>query len=154
MILASRTLAAALLAAAPVCLAGSASAAPLSAPLGLQNDAATQTLPVETVQWRGHWGGHGWGGRGWWGPGFAAGAIVGGAVAAATQPWGYDSGYYGYDYAPGYSSYGYDPGYTEYSYSPGYGGGGSIAYCEQRYRSYDPASGTYLGYDGFRHPCP
>lgn len=28
------------------------------------------------------------------------------------------------------------------------------AYCAQRYRSYDPASGTYLGYDGIRHPCP
>jgi hypothetical protein len=28
------------------------------------------------------------------------------------------------------------------------------AYCEQKYRSYDPASGTYLGYDGQRHPCP
>ena len=27
------------------------------------------------------------------------------------------------------------------------------AYCEQRFRSYDPASGTYLGYDGLRHPC-
>jgi hypothetical protein len=31
---------------------------------------------------------------------------------------------------------------------------GSVAYCAQRYRSYDPASGTYLGYDGQRHPCP
>ena len=30
----------------------------------------------------------------------------------------------------------------------------AIAYCAQRYRSYDPASGTYLGYDGNRHPCP
>lgn len=28
------------------------------------------------------------------------------------------------------------------------------AYCAQRYRSYDPASGTYLGHDGQRHPCP
>jgi hypothetical protein len=28
------------------------------------------------------------------------------------------------------------------------------AYCSQRFRSYDPASGTYLGYDGQRHPCP
>jgi hypothetical protein len=27
-------------------------------------------------------------------------------------------------------------------------------YCAQRYRSYDPASGTYMGYDGLRHPCP
>jgi hypothetical protein len=24
----------------------------------------------------------------------------------------------------------------------------------QTYQSYDPASGTYLGYDGLRHPCP
>jgi hypothetical protein len=24
----------------------------------------------------------------------------------------------------------------------------------QRYRSYDPRSGTYMGYDGQRHPCP
>ena len=28
------------------------------------------------------------------------------------------------------------------------------AYCEQRFRSYDPASGTYLGHDRPRHPCP
>ncbi|WP_162136760.1 BA14K family protein, partial [Bradyrhizobium elkanii] len=28
------------------------------------------------------------------------------------------------------------------------------SYCAQRYKSYDPASGTYLGYDGRRHPCP
>ncbi len=31
--------------------------------------------------------------------------------------------------------------------------GGNAAYCAQRYKSYDPASGTYLGYDGLRHPC-
>jgi len=30
----------------------------------------------------------------------------------------------------------------------------AAAYCAQRYRSYDPASGTFLGYDGARHPCP
>jgi hypothetical protein len=28
-----------------------------------------------------------------------------------------------------------------------------IASCRQRYRSFDPASGTYLGYDGYRHDC-
>jgi len=28
------------------------------------------------------------------------------------------------------------------------------AYCQQRYRSYDPQTGTYLGSDGNRHPCP
>jgi hypothetical protein len=25
--------------------------------------------------------------------------------------------------------------------------------CKQRFRSYDPRSGTYLGFDGLRHPC-
>jgi hypothetical protein len=29
-----------------------------------------------------------------------------------------------------------------------------VAYCMQTYRSYDPQSGTYLGYDGLRYPCP
>jgi hypothetical protein len=30
----------------------------------------------------------------------------------------------------------------------------SVNYCLSRFRSYDPASGTYLGNDGYRHPCP
>jgi hypothetical protein len=30
----------------------------------------------------------------------------------------------------------------------------AIAYCLRRFRSYDPYSRTYLGYDGYRHPCP
>ena len=30
----------------------------------------------------------------------------------------------------------------------------AVAYCTRRFRSYDPVSQTYLGYDGFRHPCP
>ncbi len=54
--------------------------------------------------------------------------------------------YYAYDgpyYGPYYGSY----------YGPGYGGN-AVAYCMQRFRSYDPGSGTYLGYDGYRHPCP
>ena len=29
-----------------------------------------------------------------------------------------------------------------------------VAYCARRFKSYDPGSGTYLGYDGLRHPCP
>jgi BA14K-like protein len=69
------------------------------------------------------------------GVGVAAGAVVGGAVAASQY------GYGGYGY-----NYGQDYGYTS--------GGQDAAYCAQRYRSYDPASGTYLGNDGRRHPCP
>ena len=30
----------------------------------------------------------------------------------------------------------------------------AVEYCMHRFRSYDPDSGTYMGYDGFRHPCP
>ncbi|MGE0563119.1 MAG: BA14K family protein [Pseudolabrys sp.] len=30
----------------------------------------------------------------------------------------------------------------------------AVEYCSRRFRSYDPYSGTYLGYDGRRHPCP
>jgi len=30
----------------------------------------------------------------------------------------------------------------------------SVNYCAQRFRSYDPGSGTYLGTDGRRHSCP
>ena len=46
-----------------------------------------------------------------------------------------------------------------YYYGPpaGYYGGppdDAVAYCMQRFKSYDPGSGTYLGYDGYRHPCP
>lgn len=30
----------------------------------------------------------------------------------------------------------------------------AIAACEARFRSFDPSSGTYLGFDGVRHSCP
>ena len=114
-------------------LAAPANAAPITAPASLQNAAMSS---VESVQWR-----RGWRGRAW-GPGIAAGLIVGGAIAA-SQPWG------GYGYAaPGYA---YTPGP---GYATGYGEGNDVAYCQQRFRSYDPSTGTYLGYDGLRHPCP
>jgi hypothetical protein len=72
---------------------------------------------------------------------------VGALAAAATWP------YYGYG---GYPYYGYDDtAYYPYGYGVSYAAAGNgSAYCAQRFRSYDPASGTYLGYDGLRHPCP
>jgi len=84
------------------------------------------------------------------GVGFVAGLGLG-------YGYGYDPYYYGGDYA-------YDDGYYDDSYAayPGYvapGPGYEVSsaadptYCAQRYRSYDPASGTYLGFDGLRHPC-
>jgi hypothetical protein len=103
----------------------------------------------------------------------ATGALIGGAIA--TQNQGYypvqtypaysDQGYYPVQTYPAYSDQGYyhvqtypaysDPGYVYSDAAPTvYNNGGSVAYCEQSYRSYNPASGSYLGYDGFRHPCP
>jgi len=92
------------------------------------------------------WGWHRWGG-GWGWPGAVAAGVIGGAVAAATSPlWA--PGYY--DYEPGYA---YGPGYAV-APAPVIGGENSVAYCESRFRSYNPATGTYLGYDGQYHPCP
>jgi hypothetical protein len=97
----------------------------------------------------GHWHGgyrHSYGGVGVGVGALATGALIGGAIASQNQ--GY---YYGDQNYPGYS----DPGYVYSNAGPvAYNNGGTVAYCEQTYRSYDPASGTYLGYDGFRHPCP
>jgi hypothetical protein len=65
--------------------------------------------------------------------GLAAGALIGGAIASAQQP-----------------VYAAPP--PPYAVAQG-GDADWIAYCSQRYRSFDPASGTYLGYDGQRHMC-
>ena len=67
--------------------------------------------------------------------GLAAGAVIGGAIASQAAP------AYGYDYQDAYA-----PAPEQV--------GDSGSYCAQRYKSYDPGSGTYLGYDGMRHPCP
>jgi hypothetical protein len=87
--------------------------------------------------------------RGGFIPGAIAGAVVGGAIA--SQSYGYygGSGYY----APGYYDDQYDDG-PAVAAVPAPVGGDDDAYCMQTYRSYDPASGTYVGYDGLRHPCP
>src|SRR5215469_17308054 len=111
---------------------------------------------VETVRW------------GWGAPAaaFVAGGLIGGALAA---PYYYGYGpYYGgpYAYSPGpyYGGpYAYSPGpYYPGPYTaappapaaPAYSSEDSEDYCAQRFRSYDPSTGTYLGYDGQRHPCP
>jgi len=138
---------AAAVAAGVLAVSNGASAAPFADPLAIKNAAPAG---VEAVRWGGRGfggGGRGWGGRGWGGGGFGwgvgagllGGAIIGGALAAPY--------YYG---APYYPPTVYDPGYYP---APAYGGG-DVAYCARRYRSYDPASGTFLGNDGLRHSCP
>jgi BA14K-like protein len=143
-----RTLATtAVVAASIVSFAGAASALPGAGGLALKNAVPSN---IESVRW---------GGRGF-GPGaFVAGAILGGALLAprfyGPRPYYYGPGPY---YAPGAYApgpYYADPGYEDpgpYSADPN--GGDPVAYCLQRFKSYDPRSRTYLGYDGFRHPCP
>jgi hypothetical protein len=128
--------AAALFAMSMTPFANVASAAPVADALAIKNAAPTN---IETVQWRGRGYGRGYGrggygrGAGWGvGAGLLGGAIVGGMLAA---PYYYGAGPYYYD-------------------APGYVPGDAMAYCMQRFRSYDPNRGTYLGNDGYRHPCP
>ena len=132
----------------------SANAAPLAAGTAISTPNALSTGDdslLTQVQWRGRRGG-GWrGGGAGLGIGLAAGALIGGAIAAGSSPY-YGSGYYGPGYGYGYGGPAYAP--APVYVQPGYGGGDSEAYCMQRYRSYDPASGTYLNNDGNRYPCP
>jgi BA14K-like protein len=97
--------------------------------------------------------------RGWHGgfwPGAVAAGLAAGAVAAATSPlWA--PGYY--DYYPGYT-YGY-PAYADgpyYDYAPSAvavaPAGGDATWCQAHFRSYNPSTGTYLGFDGQYHSCP
>jgi hypothetical protein len=68
--------------------------------------------------------------------------VVAGAVAGGAIGYGYG---YGHSYESNYTN-GYAPSYSYANSDP--------SYCVQRFRSYDPSTGTYLGYDGRRHPCP
>jgi hypothetical protein len=124
-----------ILSAALVIGAASVSLQPAAAaPLTVDRSLATSGATPQPVRWRHHgWhhhGGwhHGWHHRGWRHGYYGPGAVVGGLAAGAII-------------------------------------GGAIAnsqaraanndaYCFSRFKSYDPASGTYLGYDGLRHPCP
>jgi BA14K-like protein len=82
--------------------------------------------------------------------GLAAGALIAGI---ASQP------VYS---APSYSDpYRYRPVRNYYANDGYYGGYRSLQpwsrewyhYCRNRYRSFDPSSGTFIGYDGQEHFC-
>jgi hypothetical protein len=124
-----------------------ASAMPVADALAIKKAAPAA---IESVQWRRGWGWRGGGGWGGAAAGFVAGAVVGSAL---TAPY-----YYGYGPRPYYPQpYYYEPPAPVYGPpGPGYGApvADAAAYCAQRFKSWDPATGTYLGYDGLRHPCP
>lgn len=68
--------------------------------------------------------------------GLAAGAIAGGVIANQAYP---DTT----------GSVGRVPSAGGYAA----GSQGYLNYCSSKYRSFDPSSGTYVGYDGQRHYC-
>jgi len=113
---------------------GSASALPLSPAVGGATLAAQldRSLPTIQIRYR-----HGRGGAA--AAGFIGGAILGGIIAS-QRPYYYDQ------------PYGYYPPFPIFQPYPM--GGATVDYCMRRFRSYDSYSMTYLGNDGFRHPCP
>jgi hypothetical protein len=112
-----------------------AAAAPVPSSTALVNSAATNNL--SEVRWRG----------GGVAAGIAAGLLLGGIIASSPYRYGGPSYYYG---PPSY----YPPGYYGPVYGPRYVGPPDwMSYCFSRYRSFDPATGTYMGYDGRRHRC-
>jgi len=136
---------------------GGASAGPVArfnsgAPAARFSSAGTGTT---VTRYSGGYGG-GWNGgyryrRGGGGfiRGAVAGAVIGGALASSYAYYG-GPGYYGSDYY----DYPYYDDSAVVAVVPAPVGDDAVAYCMQTYQSYDPASGTYLGYDGLRHPCP
>ena len=126
-------LAAAALLAGSTAIAASnpASAAPLTRDSGLSDAATSQVTDVQ-FRGRGWRGGHrGYGYRGgYYRRGTGTGAIIGGLAAGAII---------GGAIAAGQANAAAQQ---------------NAGYCAQRYRSYDPASGTYLNNDGNRYPCP
>ncbi len=87
-------------------------------------------------------------------PGAVAGAVIGGALASESYAYYGGPDYYASGYYPGYYDDGYSDDAAVVAVAPAPVGDDAVAYCMQTYQSYDPASGTYLGYDGLRYPCP
>jgi hypothetical protein len=110
-------------------VATSAFAAPLvvQKSSGMNLEPSSRPSAVTQIGWR-HWHHDGWYRDGWHrGPRYGWGPAIGGLAAGAI---------------------------VGSAIASSHAQASANAYCEQKYRSYDPASGTYLGYDGERHPCP
>jgi hypothetical protein len=101
------------------------------------------------------------GGRG----GYRGGYARGGRGVYARGGYARRGGYAyrgGYGYRRGWGGYGVGAGVAGLAAGAAVGGAiaasqannDAVGYCASRYRSYDPQSGTYLGNDGLRHPCP
>jgi hypothetical protein len=90
---------------------------------------------IETISHRRHWRGHRWRRHhddDWaYGGAFLGGVLIGSALNSA-----YYDDYYDY------------PPRRYYRVADDH-----VAYCLDRYRSYDVETDSFLGYDGYRHRC-
>jgi hypothetical protein len=79
------------------------------------------------------------------------GVIAGGIIASQAQPNVVYRSYPEPNYYPpqAYPAYGAAP----VTYAPPPRSPAWYDYCSRRYRSFDPRSGTFLGYDGIRYFC-
>lgn len=105
-------------------------AAPVAPAMAAAGGQAATADGITNVQWRGHYH-HRWRGGHWhhrhyggYGWGPAIGGLAAGAIIGSAIA------------------------------NSNAAAGNAVSYCMNRFKSYDPASGTYLGYDGIRHPCP
>ena len=105
-------------------------AAPVAPAMAAAGGQAAPADGITNVQWRGHYH-HRWRGGHWhhrhyggYGWGPAIGGLAAGAIIGSAIA------------------------------NSNAAAGNAVSYCMNRFKSYDPASGTYLGYDGIRHPCP
>lgn len=72
--------------------------------------------------------------------GLAAGAILGGIAAGSMAPPPRSQATINSDAPPPAGGY-------------RFGSAGYVSYCSSKYRSFDARSGTFMGYDGYRHYC-
>jgi hypothetical protein len=104
-----------------------ASAALLYGALAIRKAAGTEAVPVWYREW-------GWS----YGPAYVEDEEM--------EPRYYRRYYY-------YDAYDRDPAFAPPRYRPPAYHDIDADYCASRYRSWDPETGTFLGYDGYRHPC-
>jgi len=81
------------------------------------------------------------------------GGATGPGSARGLEPTYNDGHYNGYNQKGELSPGGVGGGVRALEDDNSYAMSPDDGYCAQRYRSYDPASGTYMGYDGRRHSC-
>jgi len=137
----------------------------LAAAVAVAVGAASLTSTAEARRWYPHGGGdwHHHGGNNWhynngnaWAAGavgFGAGALLGSALASPRYyepaPTYYQSAPYAYyQPAPVYVEPPAVVSYRAAAWSPEW-----YSYCQSRYRSFNPSTGYFLGYDGQYHFC-